>query len=161
MKAPIIINGGKSIACLIISGIINVFSNYLFIKFLLEDYKYNDLAENLFAIAYGVWQLTNLVCCIISSIDEKAAKSLKIYLRVNEIFIAIVGGLLAIALIVGWVMLHCVGDYCLLIDLLFGLGLAGVLGIGLTGFFMLYEALKSSKKIAYEFAAIEMKGMNL
>jgi hypothetical protein len=125
------------------------------IKFGLQDIEYQEVFETVFVIAYSVWQIANLAVCVYCAIEQDVAKAFEVYLKVNEYVIGIITGILTILDIVCWVLLHCTGDYCLMIDIFCAFGLVLLLGVGLTGFMMMYEALKLSDDDTAGFAMVK------
>jgi len=99
-------------------------------------------SDNSLIIAFMVWLLVNLITSIFAVIGKQS--SLRCYLLINELVVAIVGvGLLVISTVV-WLITRgdCSGEYCPIIDIIY-LGILGViLVVGIPEFFLLSEAKK-------------------
>ena len=134
------------IECLGVSITINVLVNFYIVKLGLSGYKYQELSQNLFIIAYAVWQIVNIMVCVYCAVEQELASAFVMYLKVNQYIIACIGSSLAIFDLIFWSILHCRGDYCLMVDILFAAGLVVVLAVGITGVAMTTIALKLCNK---------------
>jgi hypothetical protein len=129
---------GCLIATIIIYGIINVF----IILFDLLDLKDQPIYQTVFLIAYALWQATNLGVSIHCAIEPEAAKSFKVYLKINEIALMAISGTVMIVDIGFWLLLHCKEPACIIIDHFCGLALLLIIALGTSGCMMMHETLR-------------------
>jgi hypothetical protein len=129
---------GCLIASIIIYGLINVFM----VLCDLLDVKDQPIYQLVFLIAYALWQATNLGVCIHCAREPEAAKSMKVYLKINEIALMVISGTVMAVIIGFWLLLHCKEPACIIIDRFCGYALLLIIALGTSGCVMLHETLK-------------------